>query len=128
MTSPPSQAPLSVLVVDDDPNMQRWASAILQSAGHRVAVAADAMVALMMVRSFHPDVVVLDLGLPAGGGKGFLARLRKLPAYGKIPVVILSGSITPATANDLAPFGVSLLLKKPADPALFLETVRKAVT
>ena len=115
-----------VLVVDDDPAMQRWVADVLQPAGFRVLAAPDALTGLGVVRKAQPDVVVLDLGLPAGGGKGFLQRLRGLATDNMTPVVVLSGKLTSGTPAELAPFGIAEIMAKPAEPARLLEAVRRA--
>jgi len=114
------------LVVDDDPSMQRWVAAVLQPAGYQVVAAADAVSALMLVRSSNPEVIVLDLGLPAGGGQSFLERLRKLASFQQTPVVVLSGKVTPLARRQLEPLGVSSFLEKPVTPQAFVQAVRAA--
>ncbi|NOT07763.1 MAG: response regulator [Gemmatimonadales bacterium] len=116
-----------VLVVDDDPDMQRWAAAILQQAGFRVVPALDGMTALSLARSSKPNVMLLDLGLPAGGGKLVLERLRRIAPLRALPVLVLSARITPDTAAELAPFGVTTLLEKPIEPARLVEAVNEAL-
>lgn len=118
----------AVLVVDDDPNMQRWAAGVLQTAGYRVASASDALTGMMVVRSFQPDVIVVDLGLPGGGGKGFVERLRRLTAFQRTPVLILSAKLSSDSRRELAPLGVADFLDKPVNPALFIRAVHRAAT
>jgi DNA-binding response OmpR family regulator len=118
----------AVLVVDDDPNMQRWAAAVLKPAGYRVASATDALTGLMVVRSVKPDVVVVDLGLPGGGGKAFVERLRTLTAFQKTPILVLSGKLNSDYQREFAPLGVTEFLHKPVNPALFLRAVHRAAS
>ena len=126
--SPDQTAPAgpSVLVVDDDPDIQRWAAAILEPQGCRIAKAEDVLTGLMMVRRVEPDVIVLDVHLPGGGGKVFLERLRKLAAYQKTPVLILSAELSEKVAGSLQIHGISGLLEKPVNPALFTQAVLRA--
>ena len=126
MTDHPAADGPMVLVVDDDPNIQRWAGAILGSVGCRVSHAPDVLTGIMAVRSAKPDVIVLDLHLPGGGGRVFLERLRKLPAFQRIPVLILSADLNPHTAGPLQEFGITGLLEKPVSGQLFIRSVLQA--
>ncbi|HLB55612.1 MAG TPA: response regulator [Gemmatimonadales bacterium] len=116
----------SVLVVDDDPDLQRWVAAVLEPNGCQVACAADTPTGLMMVHSVKPDVIVLDVNLPGGGGKVFLERLRKLAGFQHTPVLILSAEISTKVAISLQPFEVAAMLEKPANARLFIQAVLQA--
>ncbi len=116
----------SVLLVDDDPDMQRWVETVLESTGCRVRRAADVVTGLMAVRSVHPDVIVLDLHLPGGGGKVFLERLRKLSEFQKTPVLILSANLSPQALTSVQRLGVAGMLEKPVSGRLFLQAVLQA--
>ena len=128
MTQPPEETRPAVLVIDDDPDMQRWVTGVLQPAGYRVQSAADALTGVMAVRSFHPDLIVLDLAIPGGGGKIFLERLRHLSSFQQTPVLVLSGRLTAESREQLTPLGVIEFLEKPINPASFVRAVHAAVT
>ena len=117
----------SVLLVDDDPDIRKWVEAVLESTGCRLAYAADVVTGLMAVRSAHPDVIVLDLHLPGGGGKVFLERLRKLQEFQKTPVIILSADLGPKAITSVQPLGVAAMLEKPVSARLFVQAVIQAV-
>ena len=76
-----------VLVVDDDPQLARALRITLRAAGYDVVTAADGRAALHEAAAHHPDLVVLDLGLPDLDGTEVLAGLR--PWYTG-PVLVLS--------------------------------------
>ncbi len=65
-----------VLVIDDDPQLLRALRITLRAAGYDVDTAADGRTALRQAAAIHPDVVVLDLGLPDLDGTEVLAGLR----------------------------------------------------
>lgn len=106
--------------------MLKWVRAALAPTGLHVETALDAMTGLSVARKSRPDVIILDLGLPAGGGVGFLQRLRWLPS-GSVPVIILSGTLTANSPVELAAYDVSEFLKKPVEPARLVEAVRRAL-
>jgi two-component system KDP operon response regulator KdpE len=76
-----------VLVVDDEPALARALAINLRSHGWEVVTAADGRSALDAAATEHPDVVLLDLGLPDIDGTEVLAGLR---GWTKVPIVVLS--------------------------------------
>jgi two-component system, OmpR family, KDP operon response regulator KdpE len=65
-----------ILVVDDEPQIQRFLKPALAAAGYEVIEAATGAEALKAVATAAPDVVILDLGLPDMDGKDVIANLR----------------------------------------------------
>ena len=108
-----------VLVVDDDPRLQRTLAIALRAHGHEVVTAGDGRTAVQSVLEDAPDVVILDLGLPDLDGTEVLRRLRSGSA---VPVIVLSArheSDDKIEALDLGaddyvtkPFGVEELLAR----------------
>lgn len=76
-----------ILVVDDEPQIQRFLKPSLTAAGYEVAEAGTGAEALKAVATQAPDLVILDLGLPDMDGKEVIASLR---GWSDIPIVILS--------------------------------------
>ncbi|HWU65118.1 MAG TPA: response regulator transcription factor [Ensifer sp.] len=76
-----------ILVVDDEPQIQRFLKPALNAAGYDVVEAATGAEALKAVATAAPDVVILDLGLPDMDGKEVVAQLR---GWSEIPIIILS--------------------------------------
>jgi two-component system KDP operon response regulator KdpE len=76
-----------ILVVDDEPQIQRFLKPSLMAAGYEVVEAGTGAEALKAVATQAPDLVILDLGLPDMDGKDVIANLR---AWSDIPIVILS--------------------------------------
>lgn len=79
---------LRVLVVDDDPEIRRLAVLGMQRAGYHVEEAGTAADAVESVRSQHPDLVLLDVGLPDGSGYDVCRTLRR--AGLDTPVIIMT--------------------------------------
>jgi two-component system KDP operon response regulator KdpE len=76
-----------ILVVDDEPQIQRFLKPSLTAAGYEVVEAGTGAEALKAVATQAPDLVILDLGLPDMDGKEVIANLR---GWSDIPIVILS--------------------------------------
>jgi two-component system KDP operon response regulator KdpE len=109
----------TVLVVDDDPAIQRTLAIGLRARGYHVLPARDGRTAVEAVREDDPDVVLLDLGLPDLSGVDVLRCVRK---HSQVPVIVLSarhGSDDKVEALDVGaddyvtkPFGMDELLAR----------------
>jgi two-component system KDP operon response regulator KdpE len=76
-----------ILVVDDEPQIQRFLRPALNAAGYDVVEAVTGGEALRAAATTAPDLVILDLGLPDMDGKDVIARLR---AWSRVPIIVLS--------------------------------------
>lgn len=116
-----------VLIVDDDPAFTALAGHYLREAGYDVAVAADAMQGLMFARRDHPDLVLVDLQMPAGGGLQLLERLRANRATEAIPEVVVTASRDPGLEAKARAHGASGYLHKPIEREALLAAVQAAL-
>jgi two-component system KDP operon response regulator KdpE len=108
-----------VLIVDDEPEIRRFLRASLKSHQHEVIEAINGAAALSQVREHHPDLMILDLGLPDMDGIEVTRRVRE---WNPIPIIILSVrsretdkiEALNAGADDYLtkPFGVGELLAR----------------
>lgn len=105
-----------VLIVDDDPLARRILHSALTTEGYEATVAADAMTALSEAQRIRPDIILLDLGLPAGGGMSFLARMRRFPNLAVVPVIVISGHDRTLAEKPALEAGAAAFLQKPARP------------
>ncbi len=114
-----------VLIADSDAELCELYQQFLGERGYDVAMATDGLDCLEKLRRVRPAALVLDLGLPWGGGDGVLARLREESA-GVAVVLTATGGYHPGLAEDVAP-PVVRFLPKPFALTALLETVRAAV-
>ena len=80
---------------------------------------------LTVAQKENPDLVLLDLGLPAGDGFVVLDRLKKAPALSTIPVIVLSARDPVANRDRALQAGARAYFHKPADMRELLETIRE---
>lgn len=83
-------APQKILVVDDDVDIAGFVQMSLRVEGYDVAVAHDGLEALRMVRSYQPDLVILDVMMPEIDGIEVLRRVRADPMTTALPVIVLT--------------------------------------
>ena len=108
-----------ILVVDDEPQILRTLSLNLRVRHYEVQTATDGAHALIQAAAWHPDLVILDLGLPDLDGVEVIERLRH---WSRVPIIVLSGRTDSedkvlaldAGADDyvIKPFGVDELLAR----------------
>ncbi|HWV19866.1 MAG TPA: response regulator [Devosia sp.] len=108
-----------ILVVDDEPQIQRFLKPALIAAGFDVETAATATEARRLAATRAPALIVLDLGLPDGDGKSVIEEVR---AFSNVPIIVLSArdqETEKITALDLGandyvekPFGIGELLAR----------------
>ena len=77
----------TVLVIDDEPQIQRFLKPSLEAAGYQPVVAVNGAEALKLIATRAPDVVVLDLGLPDMDGKEVIRAVRQ---WSQVPIIVLS--------------------------------------
>ena len=116
-----------VLVIEDDAVARADLQARLEANGYLVARAADAASALTVVNREHPDLILLDLGLPAGDGYLVLERLRKIETLASIPVLIVTGRTDAETRKRVEAMRVAPVLTKPVDTEVLLAAIRSAL-
>jgi two-component system, OmpR family, KDP operon response regulator KdpE len=90
-----------VLVVDDDPSLLRALTVSLGARGYDIAAARSGEEGLDKVAHWHPDVVLLDLGLPGIDG---VEVIRGVRGWSEVPIIVLSArhqSMSKVEALDL---------------------------
>lgn len=117
--------PARVLIADDDRGVRAGLVAICRAAGHRVSESATGRETLERALADEPDVVLLDLHMPEGGGLDVLPELVALvfpPA-----VVILTGYADVTTAVRAMQMGAANLLEKPIGPETLVEVIGRVL-
>ena len=112
---------LKILVVDDEPFMRRTIRLVLRAIDRfDVEEAHDGDVALDLVATFKPDVVLCDIAMPRMGGLQFVANLRNNPVAELrcTPVIILTGVADETTVLGAARLQISGFVVKPISPKL----------
>ncbi len=112
-----------ILVVDDDVDVLRLLGTRLRPNGYEVVFATDGISCMRKLRSESPDLIILDLGLPAGDGFVTLDRLRNQPDFAHVPVLVLTASEEPNAEDRTRSLGAAAFLRKPVDWEELIATV-----
>jgi len=114
-----------VLIVDDEGNIRRLVSSLLESEGYSTVEAESGEAALKAMGSQEPDAVLLDLALPGASGLEVLERIAG--DWPEVPVVMMSGQATLADAVEATRLGAFHFLEKPLTPEAVLITLKSAL-
>ncbi len=115
-----------VLVADDDPGLVRAISERLRSAGMEVITCQDAYQAVEQARRRRPDVLVVDIHMPAGDGLSVLDRVSRMDEMAGVPVLVITGDPDPGIEETARRHGAAGLIRKPFETRWLVEQVQRA--
>ncbi len=117
------RAPRRVLVVEDNADAAQAMLLLLRELGHHVTTVNDGAEAVMIARAFHPDVVLLDIGLPGIDGYELARKLRGMSETRNARMIAVTGYGQPSDRARSMAAGFDHHLVKPVDPAKLAEAV-----
>jgi CheY-like chemotaxis protein len=115
-----------VLIVDDNAIDRSAMARVLQGEGFQVATARDGRVALDILDSARPDLILLDMVIPSGFDGWFFLGQRQYHGVSDIPLLIVTG-LNIADESWALGLGANGFLKKPLDVDHLIEEVRRLV-
>src|SRR6204780_2113611 len=113
-----------IMIVDDDPDLRQALRLRLRANQYETVNAVDGYSAISMAYKERPDLIILDLGLPAGDGFVVLDRLPKDDKLSAIPVIVLTARDPQANERRVLRAGAAAFFQKPADNAELLDVIR----
>ena len=113
-----------ILLVDDEPALQRAVGPLLRSRGYDVEIAGTGREALELFAARPPELIVLDLGLPDLEGTEVCRRIR---AQSVVPIVVLSARSAEADKVNALDLGADDYVTKPFGPEELLARIRVAL-
>jgi CheY-like chemotaxis protein len=117
-------APIDVLIADDDAELRQSVRLLLEVQGYRCAEAADGREAVDMALRHHPRCLLLDVAMPELDGFAVARALRADPRTSGTHIHCVSGLSDPQAPQQARDAGCELFLHKPIHPDVLLEVVR----
>lgn len=114
-----------ILIIDDDKELTAAFASFLREGGYLPLAAHDAVQGLMFAQRETPDLILLDMMMPAGGGMGMFDKLARSPKTQAIPVLVVTATTDLKTERDAMGHGAAGVLHKPVDREVLLRTVKE---
>jgi DNA-binding response OmpR family regulator len=116
-----------ILIVDDERDIVKGLMIRLQGAGYDVVTAFDGAQGVFMAHKEKPDLILLDIRMPAGDGFSVAQRLKRSIHTFTIPVIFLTGSPEKNAEDKAMALGARFYIKKPYDPEELLDAIKRAL-
>jgi len=128
---PSRPRPLSVIVIDDEPDVAAYLAAVLERQGHVAYTAESAVEGFRIIKEVKPDVACIDIVMPEETGAALLRRIRADEEVSDLPVVFITAlkpemAMPPVSANTEPALRPDVFLEKPPTAEAFLAAVEGA--
>ncbi|HXX35967.1 MAG TPA: response regulator [Thermodesulfobacteriota bacterium] len=114
-----------ILVVDDEEDMAKALKVRLKANGYSVVFASDSIQAFAIANQENPDLILLDILIPGGGGFVVAERLKQSAATHRIPIIFLTG--ISGGEERAYKLGASGYVMKPYQPEELMKAIHKAL-
>ncbi len=116
-----------ILIVDDERDIVKALTIRLQRTGYDVVTAFDGAQGIFMAHKENPDLIILDIRMPAGDGFTVAEKLKESTNTFAIPVIFLTGSPEKNSEEKAMALGARFYVKKPYDPEELLDAIDRAL-
>jgi two-component system, cell cycle response regulator DivK len=117
----------TVLIVEDNELNMRLFVDVLEGAGYRVLQSGEGLAGFQLARAERPDLIVMDIQLPAISGLEVTRWLKEDPELAHIPVVAVTAYAMKGDKARMLEGGCEAYLAKPISVVSFLETIRRLI-
>lgn len=117
-----------ILIVDDEKDWTQMLSARLKGQGYETEVAFDSIQAMMQAVQSKPNLMLLDIRMPAGGGLETLKNIRGITKTFSLPVIVITGKEDAETQKAAEKLGVSGYFIKPVDMEQLLNRIKAVLS
>nr|MBA2431157.1 response regulator [Chthoniobacterales bacterium] len=126
-TPPPSRAPQTILLVEDEEQLRDLGVEVLQGEGYRVITARDGVEAVELFTAHRDEIglVVCDLGLPRLGGRDAFMQMKEVKP--SVRAIVASGYLEPTLRSEILKAGVIDTIQKPYDFGELIEKIRAII-
>jgi DNA-binding response OmpR family regulator len=117
-----------ILIIEDNTEISELLHDLLVREKYEVLISYDGIQGTEFTHKFKPDLILLDLMLPAGGGFYVLDKVKLSSLTKHIPIVVLTASKDTEHRNRAIKMGVDAFLEKPYEPQVLLSTIRGLIS
>jgi len=116
-----------ILIVDDERDIVKALMIRLKSSGYEVVTAFNGAQGVFMAHKEMPNVIILDIRMPAEDGFSVAEKLKQSDRTNQIPIIFLTGSPEENAEGRAMELGARFYIKKPYDPEELLDAVKRAM-
>jgi DNA-binding response OmpR family regulator len=117
-----------ILIVEDDEKLALAMGTRLKANGYQVLVAHDALMGVTTASKQEPDLVILDIGMPLGGGFSVAERLQNMVHTAGIPLIFITAYKQLGLRERARELGGAAYFEKPYDPQELLAVIERVLT
>ena len=117
----------NIMTVDDSSSLRQMVSVVLRGGGYNVVEAMDGLDALSKLDGRDMDLFLTDINMPKMDGLEFTRKLRGMPQYKFVPIVLLTTESHPEKKQEGKAAGATAWIVKPFDPDQLLAVVKKVM-
>jgi EAL domain-containing protein (putative c-di-GMP-specific phosphodiesterase class I)/PleD family two-component response regulator len=122
-----AESPYRILIVEDDRTQALFAQSVLHGAGMQAHVQMQPEGVIDAIRSFDPDLILMDLHMPGQDGMHLTAQIRQQPEFQLLPIVFLTGDPDPERQFEVLESGADDFLTKPIRPRHLIAAVSNRI-
>ncbi len=115
---------LRVLYVEDEADIREFAEFALEDEGFELLMCESGQAALEKVTEFKPDIILLDVMMPAMDGPTTLQEIRKIAEFQVTPIIFLTAKVQPHEVQSFIALGAVDVIAKPFDPMELPDQIR----
>ena len=117
----------TILIVDDEVSVTELFSMMLEMEGYQVRVVRNVKSALQVLEQGKPDLILLDVMMPAASGLELCRRVRNTPGLATLPIIMLSAKSQLEEVQEGLGAGANLYLLKPVSKNELIQAVRQVL-
>jgi signal transduction histidine kinase/CheY-like chemotaxis protein len=117
-----------LLIVDDVPQNRAMLQDLLQDAGFVVASATNGLECLVLLDTFKPDLILMDVMMPVIDGNETTRRIRRMPAWSSVPIIAVTASASREDEAACLQAGADAFLAKPVEHDALLRAIGKQLS
>ena len=113
-----------ILIIENEPDTAKVVTKRLTQSGFEVVVAVDAYEGVKFAHKEKPDLIILELMLPAGGGLYVLKNIKMTAEIRYTPVIVLTGIKNEDYKQQILNQGIEAYLEKPYEPDVLISAIQ----
>jgi two-component system, cell cycle response regulator DivK len=115
----------TILNIEDNFDNRMLIRRVLMAEGYEIVEAGNAGEGLEVLKSLHPDLILMDINMPDMDGYSLTARIRSLPGYENVPIVALTANVMRGDREKSLEAGCDGYIQKPIDIDLLPQQVER---